>query len=125
MNVVLDATAWFEYFNGTNRGEVVRDYLHKATEAITPASVVAEVVEQARLRGGNTNEFVDFLQAKSRIEPLSAEIARRAGKLMALHQGSRWRAREAFVVATAQYRRARVLSLNPLLEGLQDIVPLG
>lgn len=125
MIIVLDSSAWFEYFNGSTAGEVVRDYLGRADELITPASVIAEVVQAARLRGGNSNEFVEFLQSKSRIEPLTPEIARRAGKLMAQRHGARWRAREAFVLATAQHFRAKVLSLNPNLEGLEDIVPLG
>lgn len=125
MILVLDASAWFEYFNGSAVGEVIRDYLAKADEAITPASVLAEVVEAARLRGGNSNEFVEFIESKSRVEPITAEVARRAGKFMALRQGAKWRAREAFVLGTAQFRRARILSLNPNLEGLEDIIPLG
>lgn len=125
MIIVLDATAWFAFFNGTQEGEVVREYLERAEEAVTPASVVAEVTEAVRHRKENPNDFLHFLEAKSRIEPISADIALRAGKLLASHSRKRLRVHDAFVVATAQALGARVVSLNPALEGLEDIVPLG
>jgi predicted nucleic acid-binding protein len=123
--LVLDATAWFAYFNGSREGEVVRAYLERADEVVTPASVVAEVAEAVRLRKENPSEFLAFLQARSRVEPIGADIAIRAGRLRAAQAGTKMRARDAYVVATAQAVGGRVLSLNPALEGLEDIVPLG
>lgn len=125
MNIVVDASAWFAYFNGTNAGAVVKEYLESADEVITPASVVAEITQAARERHGNSQEFLHFVESKSRIEPITADIARRAGKLLATEPGRRLRVRDAFVLATAQATHARILSDNRSLEGLEDIVPLG
>lgn len=125
MIIVLDATAWFAYFNGTAEGEVVRDYLERADEAVTPASVVAEVTEAARNRKDNPAEFLQFIESRSRVEPITGDVAVRAGKLLANRPGGRMRVQDAFVVATAQALGGRVVSLNPALEGLEDIVPLG
>lgn len=125
MIIVLDVTAWFAYFNGSAAGEVVRDWLDRADEVVTPASVVAEVAEAARLRKGNPADFLQFIEARSRIEPINADIAARAGRLLATHGKSKLRVHDSFVVATAQALGGRVLSLNPALEGLEDIVPFG
>jgi predicted nucleic acid-binding protein len=125
MIIILDATAWFAYFNGTAEGEVVRDYLQRADEAVTPASVVAEVTEAARHRKENPAEFLQFIESRSRVEPITADVALRAGKLLANQPGGPMRVHDAFVVATAQAIGGRVVSLNPALEGLEDIVPLG
>lgn len=120
----MDATAWFAYFNGTTAGEVVRDYLQRADEVVTPASVMAEVTEAARHRQENPNDFLTFVESWSRLEAITADVAVRAGKLMASSAGAKLRVHDAFVVATAQALNGRVLSLNPALEGLEDIVPL-
>lgn len=125
MKLVLDASAWFAYFAGSREGEVVRDYLSKADEVVTPASVVAEVAERAKARGDNPAEFVQFLESRSLVQPLTVEIAARAARLLAAHRGRKFDTQEAFVVATANELGARTLSLNPSLEGLEDIVPLG
>jgi predicted nucleic acid-binding protein len=125
MIIVLDATAWFAYFNGSGEGEVVRDYLSRADEAVTPASVVAEVTEAARARKDNPAEFLQFIESRSRVEPITADVAVRAGKLLANRPGTKLRVHDAFVAATAQAVGGRVVSLNPSLEGLEDIVPLG
>lgn len=125
MIIVLDATAWFAYFNGSAEGEVVRDYLQRADEAITPASVVAEVTEAARARKDNPAEFLQFIESRTRVEPITPDIAVRAGKLLASRPGAKFRVHDAFVVATAQALSGRVVSLNPALEGHEDIVPLG
>lgn len=125
MIIVLDATAWFAYFNGTPEGEVVREYLEKADEAVTPASVAAEIAQAARRRKENPADFVHFLESRTHIEPITADVALRAGKLLATHPSGLLRVHDAFVVATAQALGGRLLSLNPALEGLEDIVPLG
>lgn len=125
MIIVLDATAWFAYFNGTPEGETVRLYLERADEAVTPASVAAEVAEAARRRKDNAADLLAFLESRSRVEPITGDIALRAGRILATHTGTRLRVHDAFVAATAQAVGGRVLSLNPALEGLEDIVPLG
>ncbi len=125
MIIVLDASAWFAYFNGTAEGEVVRAYVQKADETVTPASVVAEVTEAARQRKDNPAEFIQFIESRGTIQPVTTDIAARAGRFLATHEKPRLQVRDALVVATAEAIGGRVISVNPSLEGLGDIVPLG
>lgn len=125
MIIVLDASAWFAYFNGTDEGKAVSAWIERAEEAVTPASVMAEVTEAARQRGVTPNEFLNFIRSRTKFEPITPEIALRAGRLLATHGRARMRVHDAFVVATAQALGGRLLSLNPALEGLEDIVPMG
>lgn len=123
----LDTSAWLEYFNGTAAGRKVRRILHKEPEVLTPAVVAAQVVEAARLRGGNSRQFLEFLQSKSEVVPVSPEIARLAGKINAshAHPPGDWTLIESLVLATARHRNAQLVTLDPIFGGRGAVELLG
>ena len=45
-SVVIDTYAWIEYFRGTKKGEIVKNYLLSAENVYTPSIVLAEIVRK-------------------------------------------------------------------------------
>jgi predicted nucleic acid-binding protein len=118
----LDTSAWLEYFNAGPHGPKVRAILEGEERVFTPASVVAELIEAARRRKQNTQLFLRFLQAKSDVVPMNAEVARLAGRINAEHTDDpNWTMMESFVVATATYTGSRLLTRDPIYEGLPRV----
>lgn len=125
--ICLDTSTWFEYFNGGVHGPEVKRLLDSEQEIITPAIVAAQVIEASRLRRDNSRTFLRFLQSHSDVVPVTAEIARLAGKINALraHPPNNWTLLESLVLATARHHRARLMTRDPLFEGITNVVQLG
>ncbi len=45
-NIVVDTYAWIEYFRGTKKGEIVKNYLLTAEKIYTPSIVLAEIARK-------------------------------------------------------------------------------
>lgn len=122
----LDTGAWLEFFNAGPHGPRIRDLLARA-EVLTPAVVAAELVEAARRRKLNTKSFLEFLEAKSTIVPLDAPLARAAGRINAHYaeEGSAWTLHESWVLATARQAHAKLLTTDPVYEGLPGVEVLA
>lgn len=122
----LDTSAWLEFFNAGPHGPRIRDLLLRH-EVLTPAQVAAELIEAARRRKVNTKSFLEFLEARSTIVPFGAELARAAGKLNASYAGdeSAWTMAESAVLATAREAHARLLTTDPIYDGLANVEVLG
>lgn len=122
----LDTSAWLEFFNAGPHGPRIRELLEQG-EVLTPANVAAELLEAARRRRVNTKTFLEFLEARSTVVPLTGELARAAGRINAAYAAdeSAWTLTESWVLATARSRHARLLTSDPVYEGLANVEILG
>ena len=126
MTFCLDTSAWLEYFNAGPHGQAVRKLVEGEEEILTPAVVAAQLVEAARLRAENSKTFLQFLQARSRVVPVDAEVARLAGKINATKaDDAGWTMLESLILATARHERAKLLTSDPAFEGLPQVQLLG
>ncbi len=119
MTYCLDTSAWLEYLNAGTHGPTIKRLLEGEAEGITPAIVVAQVIEAARRRHENSKEFLQFLQSRTTIAPVTAEIARLAGKINATRStpDSTWTMFESLIMATARHHHARLVTSDPIFAG--------
>ena len=107
--VVLDASvviAFLDSRDAHHEAAVAALRAHRSDDVVLPASAYAEILVEPLRRGveavTHVQQFVTGLVI--RIEPLSAEIARRAAELRARH--AFLRLPDALVIATADHLNA-------------------
>jgi|SRR3989344_1185679 len=66
MEIIFDTYAWVEYFNGTNKGIIVKKYLEEE-EILTPIIVLLELSYKADKEGWNFNKCLNFIKFNSEI----------------------------------------------------------
>lgn len=123
MTYCLDTSAWLEYLNAGTHGPTIKKLLEAETEVLTPAIVVAQVIEAARRRRENSKTFLEFLQSRTTIAPITAEIARLAGKVNATRStsDSTWTMFESLILATARHYHARLVTSDPIFAGIAQV----
>lgn len=123
MTFCLDTSAWLEYLNAGVHGPTIKKLLEDPVEVLTPAIVVAQVIEAARRRRENSREFLEFLQSKTTVAPVTAEIARLAGKINATRStpSSTWTMFESMILATARHHHARLVTSDPIFAGIAQV----
>lgn len=76
--ILLDTSAWIEFFNGSEAGERVKQLL--ASEAsYTSAISIAEVAKWAKQNGKDIDAYNEALKTNSQIIPLEEYILKEAG----------------------------------------------
>lgn len=80
MKIVFDTFAWVEYFQGTKKGEKVREYLEN-NEILTPVIVLLELSYKADKEGWDFKKFLNFIKYKSEIIGINEEFVLNFGKL--------------------------------------------
>lgn len=127
--VVVDASAWVEYGDGSPAGEIAREYIEGTGPLYTPSVVVAELSDRAtRLdrRADWQDVLFPFIRRHSTIVALDADLADRAGTL-------KWMMREgspdasladAIVLAVAQNTDASVLTSDRDFIGSEISTPV-
>jgi len=85
LSLVVDTYAWIEYFRGTKKGEVVKNYLLSSSSIYTPSIVLAEVaVARKYIREGVPSDMVKerlrAITSISAIVHIDAELALKAGE---------------------------------------------
>jgi len=131
--IVFDSYAWVEYFMGSKRGAVAREYL-EGGEIVTPDIVLAEVARKYVREGIDAREIggrLYFISSHSEVEGVDAdlglaaaeawrelEIKARKGKLRvpSLTDG--------IVLALARKHGAKVLTGDDHFKGLKEAMML-
>jgi len=131
--MVFDSYAWVEYFMGSKRGAVAKEYL-EGGEIVTPDIVLAEVARKYVREGIDAREIggrLYFISSHSEVEGVDAdlglaaaeawrelEIRARKGKLRtpSLTDG--------IVLALARKHEAKVLTGDEHFKGLKEAIML-
>ncbi len=79
MEIVFDTYAWIEYFNGTEKGKLVEEYL-KNDKIITPSIVLLELSYKAEKESWNFKKYFDFIKHKSEIVGVNEKFIFTFGK---------------------------------------------
>lgn len=124
---MVDAFAWIEYLDGTTRGTRVRDLLEDHRNAFTTSTAsLAEVLSKFIRNGRDPALALKAIEDNTSLEPVDTELARLAGEL---HAELRKKIRDfgladAFVLATARKKSAKVLTGDPHFETIPEAIPV-
>jgi len=124
---VVDAYAWIEYLDGTARGAKVRDLLEDARNTATTSTVtLAEVLSKFIRNRRDPALASKAIEDNTALEPVDTGLAKLAGEL---HAEQRKKIRDfgladAFVLATARKKSAKVLTGDPHFESIPEAVPI-
>ncbi|MEW6070255.1 MAG: PIN domain-containing protein [Candidatus Thermoplasmatota archaeon] len=124
----LDSYAWIAYFRNEKGADVVDSYIERGDTA-TPVIAVAEIgakLYQELLR--KLEEALLFIKAKSTILDLSFDLAARAGRIR--HELRKLTKKkvslaDAIIYETAKHNNIPVLTGDPHLKGLGNVIYIG
>lgn len=120
----LDTFAWVEYFQGTRRGEGVRDLVTGDGVLYSCPIVLAEITSKyERLLGpDHARRHSEFIAERCVIIEHTREIGVEAGRIHAgMKQAhSDFGLADAFILASARARGQRVLTGDPHFRDVED-----
>lgn len=132
--VVLDTYAWVEYFRGTEKGSVVREFLRKE-KVVTPSIVLPELARKYKREGFDEPEIVKrlfFIESVSEIVEISIEIALKSSELYfelyRIAKENKLRTpslADAIVYATALVRNDKLITGDRLFKDLEAVIYIG
>ena len=121
--MLLDASAWIEFFLDTEKSQYVEDAL-KANKCFTSVVTIAEIVNWLfrSKTEDKVHAYLDGIKKGSQILGLSGSISIRAGKLNYERKkaGRKWGMIDSMILATAQVYGLKVLTKDNGFRDLPD-----
>jgi len=128
--VVFDAYAWVEYALDGLSSEIVKERLDNASEAFTPASVIAELKESMlrhKVRKRIIHQMISFVKGKSSVVEIDSRIAELAGEVN-FHRKKTvkdWGMLDSLVFSVSIMKKARLLTGDPHFKDLSNVIYIG
>ena len=120
--IPVDSFGWIEYLAEGQLAAQYEEYLTSLAEVVTPTTVLYEVYKKLRRERKEEETLLVLAQImKTRIVPLSEEIALSAAEISLKHTLP---VADAVVYATAMKEACSVVTSGPHLRGLDDVIYL-
>jgi len=121
-SVVIDSWAWIELFNGSEDARTIETEMSSATEVLTSAVSLAEVVSVTTRRKRPAEKAVEVIMSNSRIAIPSTDDAIKAGLLHAEQKLERrnFSLADAFVLQLARKVGGKILTRDPDFKGTKE-----
>jgi uncharacterized protein with PIN domain len=128
--VIFDTYAWVEYALDGPKAERVAQLLESASEAITPASALAELKEsmlRQGIRAPVMNQILTYIKSRTTVAGIDSTVAELAGEINFTQKRTikNWGMLDSFVYAAARLRRGTVLTGDPHFKQLKDVIYIG
>jgi predicted nucleic acid-binding protein len=127
--MLIDSFAWIEYFMGSDKGLKVKKIVDNTTIAYTSPIIIAEVYSKSIRTEGieKAKERRDFILNRCVFVPADEEIASDAGKIHAQmkEEIANFGLADAFILATANKKRTKVLTGDKHFKGMRNVEFLG
>ena len=122
-NYVIDSYAWVEYFKGTKKGEIAKEFI-ETKENATASITIAELSEKYERENKSFEEDMQFILSRTKIVPLNAEIALESGKVNCVNKKKikNWGMADAIILATANKLGAKVVTGDEHFRNLNSIM---
>lgn len=122
MTVLLDSSAWFEYFFGTEKGEKVREILASNEEIVVSQINLIEIYSKyLKNAPAEAEEKKNFLLSRSELIDVNKEISLAASKLKAEKNLA---LADAIIAATALKYGARIITTDQGYKNIKNSVIL-
>lgn len=123
MNIVIDASAWVEYFDGSLLGEKVKELMEGDVHQIfTNVLTIAELSSHYQKKRVDFRKVREIIISLSSIYPLDISFAEEAGKLHAEQRRERKSISmgDIFVLLTARKISGKIVTKDEDFRGLPE-----
>ena len=119
--MLLDTSAWAEFFIKSEKGEIVKRYL-KAEECQTSIVTLAEISNWAMKENLNGKELIDFAAISTRLLHLNSEISFLAGELNFKRKKivKNWGMMDSMILATGLIYGLKILTKDSHFKDLEN-----
>lgn len=124
-NLILDSSAWIEYYGATERGKKIRDELHKkGIKIYVTGLIVAEIGSKALKERRSLQEALAPLQNLCSIIPFDFELARITAELYVATRktNSKFGIVDAHVLAAAQVIHGKLITCDNDFVGMPNTI---
>ncbi|WP_456474345.1 PIN domain-containing protein [Candidatus Pyrohabitans sp.] len=126
--MLIDSSAWLEYFMGTKLGEKVRDIVESNKVLYTSPVIISEVLSKSIRTDGleKGKERVEFIVERCVVVPLDEEKGFLAGEIHGemKRMDKSFGLMDALILATARQRKVKVLTKDRHFAGFEEAVML-
>ncbi len=125
MKVIIDTSAWIEYFQGSKEGEIVSQYLNE-NEIITTITSLLELSYKADKEGWNIKNYLDFIKFKSTIVGIKESFIPEFGKLYnnARKKEKSFGFADAIILLTSLNEEAKILTKDTHFSEFENAIVL-
>jgi len=125
MRVLIDTSAWIEYFQGSKEGEIVNSYLNNE-ETFTSIVSLLELSYKSDKEGWNIRDYFNFIKIKSSIVGLKESAVLEFGKLYnsARKQEKSFGFADAILFSTSLSENAKILTKDSHFENFENVILL-
>ncbi len=121
---ILDTFAWVEYFQGTKKGEIVKNLI-EAHKTATPIIVLAELADSYLRMGENIENRENFILSNSTIINLTPGICKEAAKIkleMRKAKEKDFGLIDAIIYAVSRDLKAKLVTGDPHFKNIKDVM---
>ena len=117
--MLIDSSAWLEYFMGTKKGATLRDVIEGEAQLFTSPVVLAEIYSKSMRTDGiqKAKERADFITRRCILINIDEGIGINAGKLHAEHKSKikDFGMIDALILASAMHKNVEVITYDQSL----------
>ncbi len=123
--LIIDSSAWIEYFKGGTKGNIVKKYVDAHT-IFTSGLCIGEITATFLRNNMPLDVALSFLKIKGAIVPIDFSIAESAGKLYyeLRKKNGKISLSDAVSLAIAKKMNAKVLTFDNDFQGLPEAIVL-
>ena len=125
MKLIIDAYAWIEYFDGTDLGLKVKEFLDNDSNIIITNSItITEVISKAKRKNKDVESIYKMMTTLSNIYNINSELAKEAGIFHAeiKAKNRHFSIADCFVLLTAKKLNARVVTGDEDFRNLKEAI---
>ena len=124
MTVLLDSWCWIEFFNGTEVGRKISEYIDSSDNLFISVINLAEVYKVGLTKKSEkeANEMVHLMLSRCFLLPVEAEMALNAAKL---NWKKKWGLGDSLIYASARAHNLQLVSGDSHFKKEKDVVYLG
>ena len=122
---VIDAYAWIEYLDGSEKGKRASEIIEDdSNEIFTSSATVAEIVSKILRRNQDIRVALNYINNFSAVHDVTQEIGISAAQIHfeAKKKNKNFGMLDAFVAATARKIGAKILTGDPDLKNFKDVI---
>lgn len=125
MKIILDASAWIEYLEGSEQGKQVKELL-EGQQLFTTTLTFAEIISKALRKKLSNTPVAELIRTKSTIIPVSEIMAYEGAKIHAgiKEKKPKFALADGICLAAARMHGAKVLTFDQDFSGFTQVLLL-